>query len=164
MRWKKDDLKMAGVVVLFLVAFYFVLSATAPSVKAAAVTGDQILLNMKFVNSGAQAKGLSVLQVGEVNTLSAAVATATRTEMVAAPSAGSVYLRGLLVEKATASTGSLTLSYGTGTNCGTGTTTLLGPITVPPVGYMRVDVLVPAGKALCGLTDASTTSIRVLAQ
>lgn len=152
---------IGAIAVLLVIAFMLV---PAPMMQAAAVTGDQILLNMKFIKSGVSAQGAGVLQVGELNTLSAAVATATRTEMVAAPSSGSVYVRGVLVEKSTGGAGTFTLSYGTGTNCGTGTTTLLGPVTNPPIGFVRLEIPVPAGKALCGATDASTTGIRALAQ
>jgi hypothetical protein len=126
-----------------------------------------VQLQQKFVYSGVGAQGAGVLQVGEVNTLSAAVATATLTQVVAAPAAGlQTYLRGLLVQKAaTASSGStVTVEYGTGTNCGTGTTVLLGPLAPPPVGYIPLNILVPAANAVCLATDASTTSVRVLAQ
>lgn len=123
---------------------------------------------MTDVAAGVAAKGNGVLQVGEVGTLSAAV-TNTLTETNAAPSAGSIYLRGIYIEKMTATTGTVTVDYGTGTNCGTGTTTILtiGPQTASspiPIGYYPVNVLVTAKKALCLVTDGAGTSARALAE
>jgi hypothetical protein len=129
---------------------------------AAATSPSQTLVAMRFINAGIQSQGAGVLQTGEVNTLSASVATATLTQAVAAPSAGSVYIRGVLVEKSTGAAGTYTIQTGTGSNCGTGTTVLLGPVTNPPVGFNRLEVLAPATKAVCVQTDAATTLVRVL--
>jgi hypothetical protein len=118
----------------------------------------------KQVSDGVGSQGAGVLQTAPLFTLSAAVASSTLTQVVAAPGSGSIYLGAILVEKATASSGSFTVEYGTSTNCGTGTTVLFGPVTVPAVGMMPVGVLVPATKALCLVTDASTTSVRALTQ
>lgn len=123
---------------------------------------------MTDVIVGPMAKGNAVLQTGEVSTLSAAVASATLTQVVAAPTAGSIYLRGIWIEKSTTATGSILVRYGTGTNCGTGTTTLLSLTAATaqtfPFGYQAIGVPVPATKALCLGTDAATTSVRALAQ
>jgi len=146
---------------VFLVAILLLLSI--PPVRTVAQqVGDQVLLSMKFIKVGPQSQGAGVLQVGEVNNLSAAVATATLTQVVAAPTSGSIYLRGILLEKVTATTGSVTVQSGTGTNCGTGTAVLFGPVVIPPSGYLRLDIQVPAAKALCLQTDAATTSARAL--
>src|SRR5512146_567119 len=118
--------KVFSFVALVVVILLLVL-AWRPLSQATATTGDQILLGMRWVSGGAQAKGANVLQVGEVSTLSAAVSDVTLTEVVAAPTAGSIYLRGLLVEKSTGAGGTITLQTGTGTNCGTGGAVLLGP-------------------------------------
>jgi hypothetical protein len=117
------------------------------------------------VSNGVGAQGAGVLQVGTLGTLSAAVASATMTQVVAAPGSGSIVLLGILVEKATASTGLVTVSSGTGTNCGTGTATLfsIGPGS-PAIGFYRVGSLVGTTKALCLTTDAATTSARALTQ
>jgi hypothetical protein len=118
---------------------------------------------MMVVDSGPSAQGAGVLQVGQVDTLSSAVASATRAQLVAAPTAGKIYVRAVIVEKKSG-TPTFTLSYGTGTNCGTGTTTFLGPVT-PVNNRVNLDIQVPvAAKALCGATDGATTGIRVLAQ
>ncbi len=129
-------------------------------------SGAQVLIAMKFVNKGVQSQGAGVLQTGEANSISAAVASATTTQVVAAPSSGSIYLRGLWIEKMTTSTGSLNVIYGTGTNCATGTTTLfsmsMAASQVPTLGEYKVGVIIPAASALCLNTDAATTSVRAL--
>lgn len=131
-------------------------------------TADQVLLNMTFVKNGVSAQGAKTLQVGEVSTLSAAVASATTTQVVAAPASGSVYLRGIWVEKFTTATGSVNVIYGTGTNCGTGTTTLMSLTAAAgqnfQFGYYPIGVAVPAANALCLQTDAATTGVRALTQ
>ena len=119
---------------------------------------------VKHILDGVGSQGAGVQQSAQLFTLSAAIASSTLTQVVAAPGSGSIYLGAILVEKATASTGSLGVEYGTGTNCGTGTTVLFGPVSVPPVGVMPIGILVPATKALCLVTDASTTSVRALTQ
>lgn len=117
------------------------------------------------VSNGVGAQGAGVLQIGMLGTLSAAVASATMTQVVAAPGSGSIVLVGIFVEKATATTGLVTVSSGTGTNCGTGTATLLSiGAGSPPIGFYRVGSLVGTTKALCLTTDASTTSARALTQ
>jgi hypothetical protein len=117
------------------------------------------------VSNGVGAQGAGVLQVGTLGTISAAVASATMTQVVAAPGSGSIVLLGILVEKATATTGLVTVSSGTGTNCGTGTATLfsIGPGS-PAIGFYRIGIPVGNTKALCLTTDASTTSARALTQ
>ncbi len=126
-------------------------------------SGDQQMARVRFVKDGVQAQGSGILQIGEAGTLSAAVASATRTEVVAAPTAGSIYLKGIWVEKATATTGLVTVSYGTGANCATGPTTILSiGAGSPAIGFYPVNTIVPATKALCLTTDAATTSARAL--
>jgi len=114
------------------------------------------------IEAGVGAQGAGVQQVGSLFTLSAAVASATLTEVVAAPGSGSVYLGGLLVEKKSG-TPTITVQYGTGTNCGTGTAVLAGPIT-PVNEHIPLGVLVPATKALCLQTDGTSTGVRALTQ
>jgi hypothetical protein len=129
---------------------------------AAQQVGDQTLLKMKFINFGSSTLGTNILQTGEVNTLSAAVATATLTKVVTGPASGSVYIRGVIVEKSTGGTGSFTIQTGTGTNCGTGTAVLLGPVVNPPIGKVWLEIQATAAKDVCLQTDAATTSARLL--
>jgi hypothetical protein len=121
------------------------------------------------VAGGVGAKGAGVQQVATLGALSAAVASGTDAEVVAAPGTGSVVLLGVFLEKATNTTGTATVEYGTGTNCGTGKTTILtlGPQTASSplhLGFYPISALVPAQKALCLVTDGSGTSIRALTQ
>jgi hypothetical protein len=146
------------VVLLFAVAMLII---PGSNVNAQQV-GDQTLLKMKFVNFGSSTLGTNILQTGEVNTLSAAVATATLTKVVTGPASGSVYIRGVIVEKSTGGTGSFTIQTGTGTNCGTGTAVLLGPVVNPPIGKVWLEIQATAAKDVCLQTDAGTTSARLL--
>jgi hypothetical protein len=133
---------------------------------AMARTGEQVLLSLKMLDAGPSAQGAYTLQTGEESTLSAAVASATLTEVVAAPTAGSVYLRGIWIEKSVTATGSILVRYGTGTNCGTGTTTLISLTAAAgqtfPFGYIPIGAQIPSTKALCLVTEGANTSVRAL--
>lgn len=154
--------RMLPIVALSLALALVIASSWQPS-EAQGRSGAQQMARTRFVEDGVQSLGSGVQQVGEVNTLSAAVATTTLTEVVAAPASGSVYLRGIWVEKATASTGNVLVKNGTGTNCATGTATMLSiGAGSPAIGYYPVNALVPAANALCLETDAATTSARAL--
>jgi hypothetical protein len=135
---------------------------TLPAPSVAQESAAQV----RFIKHGVQSQGFGVYQVGELSTLSAEVASATLTEVVAAPSSGSIYLRGIWINKSTTGTGSILIRYGTGTNCGTGTTTLMQLTAASgqtfPFGYVPIGVAVPAAKALCLSTDAATTGVRAL--
>lgn len=154
--------KKLTAVALFAALLLVVTFWTVPQAQE---SGNQQLLNLSWLSTGPTAQGSRGLQVGEVSKISAAVSTAAvRTEAVAAPAAGlSIYLRGILVEKATATTGSVTVTQGTGTNCATSPVVLftIGAGS-PPIGVYPVSTQVPAAKALCLTTDATTTSARAL--
>jgi hypothetical protein len=146
-----------------VVLFVMLLMLSFPQTRTVAQqVAEQVVIKMKFINGGPQTNASGLLQVGEVNSLSAAVATATLTQVVAAPTSGSIYLRAIMLEKVTATTGSVTVQSGTGTNCGTGTVVLLGPVIVPVSRYMLLNIRVPAAQAICLQTDAATTSVRAL--
>lgn len=152
--------------VIFLAAAVLAIVPWGPPPQAQGRSGDQQMARMRFVSDGVQTQAAGVLQSGELNTLSAAVASNTTAQVVAAPTAGSIYLRGIWIEKMTTATGLVNVIYGTGTNCGTGTTTLLSLSLAtgqaPLFGKYVIGVAVPATKALCLQTDASTTSVRAL--
>ncbi len=148
--------------VALLLLFAIVVMFTLQSDVGAQQIGEQNLLKLRFVNQGVSSGGAGILQTGDLANLSASVATATLTRLVVAPASGQTYVKGVVVEKATASTGSFTLQYGTGTNCGTGTTVLIGPVVVPPIQEYYLGFNVPAGQDLCAQTDAATTVIRIL--
>ncbi len=126
---------------------------------------NQALMRMRTIQDGVQTHGANVLQVGSVGTLSAAM-TGSLTEAVPAPASGSTFLRAIWVEKAVGTTGAITIAYGTGTNCGTGTTTLMtlaaNASNQIPLGNYEINVLVPATKALCGQTEAAGTQFRFI--
>lgn len=97
-----------------------------------------------------------------LSAVTAAVASATLTEVAPVPATGSIVVNGVLVEKSAGAAGTYTIRYGTGTNCGSGTTTILGPVTNPPVGFQPASFRVPAANALCLATDGATTGVRLL--
>jgi hypothetical protein len=132
-----------------------------PQPVGAQQIGDQQLLKLRFANNGVGTAGSGILETGDVSNLSAAVATATLTKVVTAPTPGSTYIRGVVVEKSTGAGGTFTIQTGTGTNCGTGTAVLLGPITNPPIQQYYLGILAPSGKDVCIQTDAATTSVRL---
>lgn len=123
---------------------------------------------MTDVGIGPQTSGYGVLQTNRV-VKATEINSATLTQIIAAPAAGQIFVDGIFLEKVTATSGAVTLQYGTGTNCGTGTATLayIGPQTstsLLPLGYYPLKIQVPAAKALCAKVDASTTDALVLAE
>lgn len=151
-----------GILAGLLIAVAMVIAlASTPAPTSAQESPAQKVMSQKFVSNGVGTQGAGVLQTGELSTLSAAVASATRTEVVAAPSSGSTYIRGLVIEKSAGGTGVVTLSYGTGTNCGTGTTTIV-VFTNPPIGTIPLGIANTAAKALCITTEGANTSARAL--
>ena len=147
--------------VFAIVLFTFAVMLTPATHVLAQQIGDQVILKMKFANQGVQGGGAGILQTGDVSTLSAAVATATLTRVVTAPATGQTYVRGVIIEKSTGAAGSFTLQTGTGTNCGTGTTVVLGPVVNMPVQQYYLGFNIPSGQDLCVQTDAATTSVRI---
>jgi hypothetical protein len=87
------------------------------------------------------------------------ISTATTTQLVALQANQTIYITSWDVMAG--GTGNFTLEYGTGTTCGTGTTTLTGayPL-IAQAGVAKGDglgpiLIVPPGNALCALTSAS---------
>lgn len=85
--------------------------------------------------------------------------TATTTELVAVSGSTKVYVTAWDV--IAAGTGNFKLVYGTGTNCGTGTTDLTGNYNLTAqTGISKGSgiapvIVAPAGKAVCGTTSAA---------
>jgi len=149
-----------GALGALLIAMMF---ATMPgAITVAQESGSQVLLNLSWLNTGVSARGARVLQTGEVSTLTAAVASATRTAVATGSAGTQIYLRGILVEKAAATTGTVTVSTGTGTNCGTSTDVILGPITSPPAGYIPIGILLTSAEDACITTEGANTGARLL--
>lgn len=88
-----------------------------------------------------------------------ALPATTTTEIVPLSGSTVTYVTSLMVFAG--GTVNVTFKYGTGTNCGTGTTTLAGPYPLTAqAGFSQGSgtgavMIVPAGKALCITTDAS---------
>ena len=85
------------------------------------------------------------------------ISTATTTELVALSASKSIFVTSWDI--IAGGTGNFTLVYGSGTNCGTGTTSLTGayPLTAQ-AGISKgtgtgVVLIVPKGKALCATTS-----------
>lgn len=87
------------------------------------------------------------------------ISTATTTQLVALASGKAIYVTAMDV--VAGGTGNITFEYGTGTNCGTGTTVLTGAYNlVAQSGLAKGNGagavwIVPAGNALCALTSAA---------
>jgi hypothetical protein len=119
--------------------------------------------------------GALYTQLGSPLLFNSATSTvaAALTQVVAAPAAAtSLYLTDIMVVSDTATAGQYTLRYGTGTNCGTGTTTIypnLASITTGKIPYpgntanspfsttLTTPIKVPAANALCVICVATNT-------
>lgn len=121
-------------------------SATGSAVPAkASLTGANSSGNLTGI---VQADGSAAINV----------ATATTTQLIALSAGKAIYVTGF--DMIAGGTGNVTFEYGTGTNCGTGTTVLTGayPLTAQ-AGLARggsgVVWKIPASNALCVLTSAA---------
>lgn len=93
------------------------------------------------------------------NSVAINISGATTTELVALSSGKNIFLTAWNV--IAGGTGNFTLVYGTGTNCGTGTTSLTGPY--PLIAQAGITVgdgtgivlIIPRGNALCATTSAA---------
>jgi hypothetical protein len=116
-----------------------------------------------LASAGAQAQQ-SVVVPATTDTIAIAGTVAARTKIITGVVGKSIYVTALALVPA--STSSVTFSYGTGTNCGTGTVNLTGIMTFNPgqtinygSGYGTV-LRVPDGNDLCitvGTTAAPGT-------
>jgi hypothetical protein len=87
------------------------------------------------------------------------ISTATTTQLIALSGSTKIYV--MAWDVIAGGTGNITLEYGTGSNCGTGTTVLTGAYNLTAqAGISKGDgsapvLVVPAGNALCALTSAA---------
>jgi hypothetical protein len=128
---------------------------TAPNYEAtkdAAVPTRVLAIGARIgANEDAVAQGATTVAIN--------VSTATTTQLVALSGTTKIYVTGLAV--IAGGTGNITLVYGTGSSCGTGTTSLSGAIPlVANAGFtlgsgLGAVLMVPAGQALCITTSAA---------
>jgi hypothetical protein len=128
---------------------------TAPNYEAtkdAAVPTRVLAIGARIgANEDAVAQGATTVAIN--------VSTATTTQLVALSGTTKIYVTGLAV--IAGGTGNITLVYGTGSACGTGTTSLSGAIPlVANAGFtlgsgLGAVLMVPAGQALCITTSAA---------
>ena len=102
----------------------------------------------------------SPVSVGGGNSSAAiSVSTATTTQLLALSGTTKIYV--MAYDVIAGGTGNITFEYGTGSNCGTGTTALTGAYNLTAqAGIAKGDgsapvLIVPAGNALCALTSAA---------
>lgn len=111
------------------------------------------------VSVGGDANGLIQPIQQTATSVAINISTATTTQLIALSSGKSIYITAWDV--LAAGTGNITLEYGTGTNCGTGTTALTGAYNlVAQSGIAKGTGLgaiyvIPASNALCALTSAA---------
>lgn len=139
----------------------------------ALTSAPAIVANGDRVNQAYDVYGVQYARNDHVNrfqcTLDAVAATLTQCQ--AAPGAGlSIYISDVLAGSTTTTAGQHLLRYGTGTNCGTGTTTLFPGTTATPrvssppttaannAYSFRNALKVPANNALCVLGVATNTT------
>lgn len=134
-------------------------SATAGNVRRGVVGLDGVL----YVRPGSP-----LLFSGGVTAIAA-----TLTQIVAAPAAGtSLYLTDIVASSDTATAGQMTFRYGTGSNCATGTTTVLPNVAsvttgkipypgntaaYPSIFHFSTPIKLPAANALCIICVATNT-------
>lgn len=120
--------------------------------KDAAVPTRLVAMGARIgANADAVAQGAATVAIN--------VSSATTTQIVGLSGSTKIYVTGLTV--IAGGTGNITLVYGTGTNCGTGTTSLSGAMPLVANSGLSIGgglgavLMVPAGQALCVTTSAA---------
>jgi hypothetical protein len=97
---------------------------------------------------------VAMLKVNSSVTTDVNMSTATTTQIVAL--SGSNYIR-FSYHLMAAGTTNVSIVYGTGTNCGSGTTTIDGPLPLTAqTGMVGNDEVIPPGNALCILNGSAS--------
>ena len=126
---------------------------TYPTVGSAVPT----TANYTGANSSGNLTGL----IQADKSIAISISTATTTQLIALSGTTKIYVTALDI--IAAGTGNIQFEYGTGTNCGTGTTVLTGNYNlVAQTGVSKgmglgPVLVVPAGNALCAVTSAAIT-------
>lgn len=130
---------------------------SAVSLWGHGATAAAVPANVTAMGARAGANSVNVAQGSA--TVAVNVSTATTTQLVALSGSTQIYVTGLAV--VAGGTGNITLVYGTGSSCGTGTTSLSGAIPlIANAGFtlgsgLGAVLVVPAGQALCITTSAA---------
>jgi hypothetical protein len=127
-------------------------AANYEATKDAAVPTRLVAMGARIgANEDAVAQGAATAAIN--------VSTATTTQLVALSGTTKIYVTGLTV--VAGGTGNITFVYGTGSACGTGTTSLSGAIPLIANAGLSLGsglgavLMVPAGQALCITTSAA---------
>lgn len=134
-----------------------VTSAGTSATSAQAVQGVTGGVPMPTVGANTGGSLTSIIQAGASVPIN--ISTATTTQLLAAATGKAIYVTAWDV--IAAGTGNITLEYGTGSNCGTGTTTLTGVYSLAAqFGIAKGNglgpvLIVPTSNALCALTSAA---------
>lgn len=127
-------------------------AANYEATKDAAVPTRLVAMGARIgANEDAIAQGATTVAIN--------VSTATTTQLIALSGSTKIYVTGLAV--IAGGTGNITFVYGTGSNCGTGTTSLSGAFPLIANAGLTLGsglgavLMVPAGQALCVTTSAA---------
>ena len=126
-------------------------------VAAVGATGSAVPASADYAGAVSSGNLVGVIQADASAAIN--VATATTTQIVALSSGKKIYVTSFDV--VAGGTGNITLEYGTGSSCGTGTTVLTGAYNlVAQAGVAKGSglgpiLVVPASNALCVLTSAA---------
>lgn len=120
-------------------------------------TGAAVPANVTAMGARAGANSVNVAQGS--STVAVNISTATTTQIVALSGSTQIYVTGITI--VAGGTGNVTIVYGTGSACGTGTTSISGAMPlVANSGFalgsgLGPVIVLPAGRALCITTSAA---------
>lgn len=127
-------------------------------------TGSAVPSSARYIGANSSGNLTGVIQADSTAAIN--VSTATTTQLVALSSGKKIYVTHWDVVAAGAD--NITLEYGTGSNCGTGTTVLTGAYNFAANGGISAGsglgpiLVVPASNALCILTSAAVQASGVV--
>lgn len=138
-----------------------VVAGAVPTAQGSTPTAHSVVTSL----SADQAGALFVRQGGpNVWTCTLSALANTLTQCQAAPGSGRLNITDIAVQTTTATAGTYQIKYGTGSNCGTGTTSLMGFAATAPVSTAQtqyehlVSPMVPAAtNAVCVIGTATNT-------
>lgn len=120
-------------------------------------TGSAAPANAELAGANSSGNLTGIIQADHSAAIN--ISTATTTQLVALSGSTKIYVTAYNFEAA--GTDAVTLEYGTGSNCGTGTTILTGAYNLTAQSGISFGsglgpvLVVPAGNALCALTTAA---------